>query len=341
MLRKVLIVVVCLCVLLAASEMTRTLVVGWIGFLGAALPKATVSWPAVISGLTIFALFTGMLDGFARWCCRAASRRPGAAPRRWRFRWTLSIVCGVLLMFAVGYSAIGLARHVGWVLSSPEPLEGPWLSGSSYTPYPHYNLDYVGKGFLIYLGEKKQLPPGGTFDRQGNMLHSWETELLPYIYIQPADGDRGIDMTVPWNHPSNAKYFKSIVAEFINLDFRTQELFDAEGYGLSHYAANSRVLRANRAVRPEKCPGGASNTILIGEVNHDFKPWGYPANWRDPTTGINQPGGFGGAPNTHACRFVMMDGSVRTISEDVDPHVLEALSGAPEKVGTTLTSRSR
>ncbi len=164
------------------------------------------------------------------------------------------------------------------------------------------------------------------------MLHSWETAILPYIYIQPEPGDRGIDMKVPWNHPTNAKYFKSIVAEFINLDFRTQELFDAEGYGLSHYAANSRVLRANKAARLEELPGGASNTILIGEVNHDFKPWGYPANWRNPAAGINQSGGFGGAPGSGGCQFIMADGSVRFINQDVDPAVLDALSGPADTI---------
>jgi hypothetical protein len=87
------------------------------------------------------------------------------------------------------------------------------------------------------------------------------------------------------------------------------------------------VLRANTAVKAEEIAGGASNTILIGEVNHAFRPWGHPANWRDPATGINRPNGFGGAPGSGGARFVMMDGSVRFLSQDTDPAVLEALSG--------------
>ena len=229
---------------------------------------------------------------------------------------------GVFLMFAVGYCAIALARQTAWVLSSREPLRGQWLSGSTYRPYPHFNMEWMGRGFETYRRERSELPPGGTFDAQGNMLHSWETALLPYIFVENT-----IDMKLPWNDPANAPWFKSIVPEFINLELRTPELNDAEGYGLSHYAANSRVLRANASVKPEDMPGGASNTILIGKVNHDFRPWGYPANWRDPATGINRPGGFGGAPQSGGARFLMMDGSVRFLNQDTDPAVLESLSG--------------
>ncbi len=163
------------------------------------------------------------------------------------------------------------------------------------------------------------------------------TFLNPGLYRQQPFDEQGyalshniehkIDMKIPWNHPANAGNFRCVVPEFINLDFRTQELFDAEGFGLSHYAANSRVLRANRAASREELFGETSNTILIGEVNHGFKPWGHPANWRDPATGINRSNGFGGAPGSEGCRFVMMDGSVRSVSQDIDPAVLEALSG--------------
>jgi len=33
---------------------------------------------------------------------------------------------------------------------------------------------------------------------------------------------------------------------------------------------------------------GAANTILLGEVNADFSPWGRPNNVRDPAAGVNR-----------------------------------------------------
>jgi len=291
------------------------------------LPKATAHWPAILSGVTIFVLFTALVEALGRHWCRGSSVESGPR-RRWRSRWTASIVAGVFLMFAVGYCTIGLARHAGWAVSSSKPLEGEWMAGSSYLLYPRLGLEWIGnRGFAGYQAEHKQLPPGGTFDEKGNTLHSWETLLLPYLYI-----NHTIDMKLPWNHPANAKSFQSLVPEFINMDFRTQELFDDEGYGLSHYAANSRMLRANSAVKIEDVKRGTSNVILVGEVNHAFRPWGHPANWRDPATGINRPNGFGGAPSAGGARFVMMDGSVRFLNQDTDPQVLKALGSPTDDV---------
>src|SRR5690349_15388520 len=57
-------------------------------------------------------------------------------------------------------------------------------------------------------------------------------------------------------------------------------------------------------------------TLLIGEVNAQFKPWGHPVNWRDPTAGINSSQhGFGGPPGSGGANFVMADASIRFLSD--------------------------
>jgi hypothetical protein len=94
-----------------------TLAFGWIEFLGWTIPRVTVRWEAILTGAVVVTLFVALTDGFARRCCRTAPARPDGSPRRWRFRWTLSIAAGLGLMFAVGYSAMGIARQVGWILS--------------------------------------------------------------------------------------------------------------------------------------------------------------------------------------------------------------------------------
>ena len=141
---------------------------------------------------------------------------------------------------------------------------------------------------------------------------------------------REIDPKLAWNHPKNEKYFKVALDLFINTDFRTADLVDANGFGLSHYAANCHVMAGNSAVKVEDLPHGSANTFLIGGVHSNFQPWGHPVNWRDPTKGINQsPHGFGGPPNSGGCYFIMADGPVRFVSERIDPEVLRALSGLP------------
>lgn len=71
---------------------------------------------------------------------------------------------------------------------------------------------------------------------------------------------------------------------------------------------------------------GLSNTLLIGEVNHEFKPWGHPINWREPAKGLNRPGGFGSSPYHRGATFVFADGCARFLSQDIDPGVLRALA---------------
>ena len=115
--------------------------------------------------------------------------------------------------------------------------------------------------------------------------------------------------------------------------------FDQNGYGLSHYAANGWVLGANLSLGISDLTDGASETIVAGEVRTNFKPWGDPANWRDPMLGINQsPEGFGGPyEQSYGALFLFGDGSVRFISQHINnnPTLLKAMStpSGGERVG--------
>src|SRR5690606_25612025 len=126
-------------------------------------------------------------------------------------------------------------------------------------------------------------------------LHSWETIVLPYCWYSYSR--EGIDLKRAWDDPVNQKYFKSVIPDFINPELRPAALTSSDGYGLNNYAANSRLLELRR-VDLEAIGDGAANTILLGEVNADFSPWGRPGNVRDPAAGINRgPQTFGGPPN--------------------------------------------
>lgn len=301
------------------GEIGRTLLVGWIGFLTDVVPRVTVRWDGVVMAVVSLALLTALIDYLARWWCRAAPVASDSPPRRWRLRWSVSIMLTIILMFVTAISAMGVARQTGWVLSSQEPLFATYGGyGTSVN-----NLKLVGLAIQNYAELRGALPAGGTFDERGQMLHSWETAILPYL---PYMSD-SIDMKLPWNHPKNAPFFRGPVPEFVNPDFRVAPLTDDDGFGLSHYAANSHVLRANHGMKLSDATDGTANTILVGEVNARFQPWGHPVNYRDPTLGINQSSdGFGGAPASHGAQFMMMDGSVRSMSQDTDPAVLKAFA---------------
>ncbi len=81
------------------------LLFGWFSFLRRNLPLVTVNWAGLATGLAILAITLAAMHVFFR------SWRP------WRFRWTVMIVLALAVLFAAGFSTIGLARHVGWLCS--------------------------------------------------------------------------------------------------------------------------------------------------------------------------------------------------------------------------------
>lgn len=103
-------------------EIAAALLLGWVAFLRRTVPLVEINWAGVATGVVALGLLVGAIDRLGRWCFRAAEGAPGKQPRRWRFRWTLSMVLAIVMMFAVGYSTTGLARHLGWIFSSGEPL---------------------------------------------------------------------------------------------------------------------------------------------------------------------------------------------------------------------------
>jgi hypothetical protein len=288
---------------------------GWISFLVRVVPEVKPDGPTVLVGAAALLLFAVGVHWLGR------SWRGTANPAgRWRARWTAAVVLGVVLLFTAGIAVIGITHQVAWLATSEQPLVGKTLRQHGS---PEVQLKMIGNALHGYHDVGNAFPPGGTFTPNGEMLHSWETHILPYLGYSASE----IDMKHPWNSPANERYFKCVLPDFINPEFRTPALEDGNGFGLSHYAANSRVMAANKSSGLKDVTNGAANTILVGEVNAGFKPWGHPVNWRDPAVGLH--GGanaFGGPAATTGTAFLMGDGSVRVVGNGVDPAVLRALS---------------
>jgi prepilin-type processing-associated H-X9-DG protein len=68
------------------------------------------------------------------------------------------------------------------------------------------NLRAIAQAMLTYEQEHGTLPPACTRDANGRPLHSWRTLLLPYLEERALYDS--IDLTKPWDDPTNAAAWK-------------------------------------------------------------------------------------------------------------------------------------
>jgi prepilin-type processing-associated H-X9-DG protein len=301
------------------------MIAGWIFYLVRVVPQITLNWSGILTAVVCLAALAFGLQRFLAWFYKQMpARQENAVARIWSWRWTLRILAIVVLMFVAGISAIGITHQTSWLFTSPEPFFYNSRDGVNRA-ISQNNLHQITLDCHNYEDSFGHLPAGAIYDSRGNMLHGWPTLLLPYM--EQDNIYRQINLKLPWTHPDNAPAFRSIIKSYLNPGV-DDEYQDSQEFCHIHYAANARVIGGDRSLKLADITDGTSNTILGGEVNSNFKPWGYPANWRDPALGINKSPDSFGAPWTSkkVCNFVFADGSVRPIKEDIDPATLKALS---------------
>lgn len=303
-------------------DFLANLTVGWGFYLWRVVPRIRVDWSVFALASVYLALFTGGLHALLAWFY--AETGEVAPKRRWTPRWTLSIVASVVLMFVAGIAATGVAHQTGWLLNSREALLDEGMSRlAARRAQSVNNLKQIGLAVHYYQEAHHAYPPGGTCGPRGQMRHGWHAQILPFL--EQNDLYQRIDFAVPWDDPRNALAFQTFVSAYRNPDPRSAQR-DAAGYALSYYAGNAYVLGGDHPRTPEEITDGTSNTILAGEVAEGSKPWGHPANWRDPALGIKRsPNGFGSF-SPGGANILFMDGTVRFIKSTTDPKVLKALA---------------
>lgn len=308
--------------LVVPLDVMIALSLGWVVFLGRLLPEVTVAWDGVATALVCLVVFVVGAHAFLRWIAQQRIAEGSENARPWPFRWTAAMTGVILVMFLAGIAATGVVHQVGWLLTSGEPIAG-FVSLAAQRAQSSNNLKVIGIGLYNYHDSHGTFPPGGTFDDRGRPLHGWQAMLLPYVDHQ-AIYDQ-ITFELPWNDPANRAPFQTEVLMFLNPG--NPDRSDADGYALSHYAGNARILGGDMPRSLTDLTDGASTTILAGEVVTDFLAWGHPIQWRDPALGINRSSrGFGSPFPPGGANFVFADGSVRFVKDTVAPQVLKALS---------------
>ncbi len=303
-------------------------VLGWLWYLARTYSEVQVAPEGLATAVVCLILFVVGAHFFLNWIFTAIRSHTGTksaeSSDRWKWRWTLSLTAVIVLMFVSGMSVVGMTHQLGWLLRSKEP----WVSdsfgstGIAARAQSANNLKQIGLALHWYHQAHQSLPPGGTFDPEGRPLHSWQTLILPYQEV--SDLYDQIDVSVPWNDSRNAAAFQTKVPHYLRPGILATR--NAAGYALSHYAASVYMLGGDHPRKLSDVSDGTSNTLMAGEVTAEFKAWGDPTNWRDPTLGLNtNPRGFA-SPAPGGVNFLMVDGSVRFIENNVDPKMLKLLS---------------
>jgi prepilin-type processing-associated H-X9-DG protein len=295
---------------------------GWIAYLGRVIPKVRIAWDGVATGVLCLALFTFGLHRTLRWFHVEVQKAGGAGAERrrpWSFRWTISLVTLVVMMFVVGIAATGIVHQLGWIIASRRSLVEERIVVREVWGSSIDHLAQIGGGSGMLVMEPKPSLPG-EHRAYGNVHQSWMTEILPGTGFL-IGGELHHDLA--WNDPRNSAHFKGVIPIYLNPEIRV--IRSPEGYALGHYAGNVHVLGRDRALRRVRTEDAAT-TILAGEVAEGFKPWGDPTNLRDPGLGVNNvSGGFGG-PSGSGANFLFVDGSVRFLRDTTPREVLRRLS---------------
>lgn len=181
------------------------------------------------------------------------------------------------------------------------------------------NLKLIGLALYNYHDAYGALPPAYTIDSNGRPLHSWRTLILPYV--EESFLYNSIDLSKPWNDPANAEAFKTVpeVYRCPSADLPP---------GFTNYLAvtgpDACFLRTTSR-RLNEITDGTSETLMVVEVAAENSvPWMAPQD-ADQQIVLSFTKG-GKLAHTGGTQVALADGSVRFLSENMDPDSLRALT---------------
>ena len=244
-----------------SGEIATDLSFGWIAFLARVVPQLDVRWDGVaVLGIGLVGLAV-VGHYLLCWLSRELGKGTEQLRRPWRIRWTLALVGLVILMFTAGISMIGVTHQTVWLIRSDEPLFGQEVP-RFYATTSAANMNIVGMGVSNHSDVYRRLPTQWR-QESDRPRQSWVTKILPFLGY----GIDTIDLRRAWDDPVNAPSFRAIIPELCNPEFRTPPLRDERGFGLNHYAGNSRIFDRQERLAFDGVRNGATNILMIGEVN--------------------------------------------------------------------------
>ncbi|MEX1223703.1 MAG: DUF1559 domain-containing protein [Pirellulales bacterium] len=184
------------------------------------------------------------------------------------------------------------------------------------------NIKQVALAMHNYHDTYDSFPPAYTVDDNGQPLHSWRVLLLPFLeetglYDQIAHDE-------PWDSPANRQFHD-----------RVMYFYTCASSSGDPTETNFVVVVGDQTLFPPDgqtrtfgdVTDGMSNTIMIMETTHSGVNWMEPTDLRFDQMRFTPNGGPDEASSEHPglVNTGFADGSVRPVSNDVDPQVLRGL----------------
>jgi hypothetical protein len=251
----------------------------------------------------------------------------------WRSRSSLP---GIPLLSGVGGSSGVATAAVATALILPAIRQSRLAALRSQSKN---NLKQLALAMHNHLDAHKVLPSGTVVNEklEPEQRLSWMVPLLPYLEQQALY--QRINQEAAWNDESNRNYTRVHLRVFVNPGFQEGVSPGVTNYvGMAGVGEGSEklpvrhpkagVFGLDRQTGFQHITDGTSNTIMISEsTNGGNWAQGGRSTLRSLTAKpyINGPDGIGG-PYPGGCHMGLCDGSVRFISENIDPEVLEALT---------------
>ena len=312
----------------AGPTILNSLLFGWLTFLSNEFSKVDVNGETLLlMGLLLLAFvaiaaFSGVLR------CLAGPSGAGQKANGQLLtssRLTCRLLIALLVAFSAGTAFTAFAKNVIWVVKTDHLLtrSGRPTAARSRARNQLKRLGFAMHNFHEVHGS---FPAGGTFDDSGRGLHSWTTRLLPYFEPHGlTEALSGIQREVPWDAAANQRAMQHQIPELLGPNMPVSTWVDERGFAATHFSANSWLMGPNSSLAIRDIKDGTTNTLMIGQIRDQIPAWGNPVNWRDPTRRLNSPGAFGSL-HVGVVQFLLADGSVRAISENVDPQVMQAIA---------------
>jgi prepilin-type processing-associated H-X9-DG protein len=183
------------------------------------------------------------------------------------------------------------------------------------------NLKQLGLAMLNYEEAFGCFPPAYTTDEDGKPLHSWRVLILPYLEQNALY--QGIDFDQPWDSPNN-QFLSQMQMPLYRCSSAVQTYPQETSYVM--IVGPGTLSDGPTATSIGQIADGMSNTIMIVEVANSGIQWAEPRDLPAENLAAGAAGGGIGSAHPQVVNVLFCDGSVQSLSKDIDPQTLQGMS---------------